>query len=335
VLAGLEYTNENARRWSYAATGTIPPTTVGSPNPYPALPPGFFDQARTDEVNYKSNSVGLYAQDIMDLTPVWKIMLGARWDLLDAEYQRALPLGPLDRTDRVWSYRTGLIYQPSDVQMYYAAYGTSFNPSAELYSLDVRGTNTPPEESFNAEIGAKWELLDGNLSLRTAIYRTEKTNERNTDPLVADQFLLSGRRHTDGIEVEMAGKLTPNWDIFAGGTVMRARIDESINASDIGKVPLYVPPYTANLWTVYNFGHGFRAGGGFNAVGKRYGNLQNTNVAPAYVRWDAMASYEQRNWLVRLNLINALNETYYDSVYAGHVIPGSARVIQATLELRY
>jgi catecholate siderophore receptor len=335
LLTGLELTREEADRWTYAPTGTIPPARVGFPDPYPVLPPGFFNQVRTGQVSFTADTVGIYAQDMIEFMPGWKLLLGARWDRMAADYQRAAPLGPLQRTDKVWSYRTGLIYQPTDAQSYYVAYGTSFNPSAELYSLDVRGSNTPPEKSRNMEVGAKWDLLDGNLSLRTALFRTEKTNERNTDPLVADQFLLSGRRHTDGIELEAAGRLNPRWEVFGGWTWMYATIDESINPNDVGNWPLNTPPYTANLWTVYRLGESWRLGGGFFAMGQRYGQNANTTLAPAFIRWDAMLSYERPRYAVRFNAYNLFDTDHYQTVYQGHVIPGTSRTFLATLELKY
>ena len=59
------------------------------------------------------------------------------------------------------------------------------------------------------EFGAKWELWGGDLSLRTALARTDKYNERNTDIDTANNaYLLSGRRHTNALEFEIAGRLT-------------------------------------------------------------------------------------------------------------------------------
>ena len=116
---------------------------------------------------------------------------------------------------------------------------------------------------------------------------------------------------------------------------MDAEIDESINPNEVGNWPLYTPPYTANLWTVYRLGGGWQVGGGFNAAGKRYGNNANTNYAPSYIRWDAMLSYEQRYWALRFNVFNLFDTVYYETVYQGHVIPGTSRVVLGTLELRY
>ena len=339
ALAGVELLHEEAYRWSWANGGTNPSTTVGNPNPYPVLPANFFSSAtRSNQVRYKANTVGLYAQDIIELTPVWKLLLGARYDNFAADYDRAPPAGPLARTDRVWSYRSGLMYQPTDTQSYYVAYGTSFNPSGELYSLDDRGANTPPEKNRNIEIGAKWELFDGNLSLRTALFRSEKTNERNTDLSVSvEQNLLSGKRHTDGVELEAAGRITRNWEVFGSVAFMDASIDEAAGsqANTLGKIPINTPGYTSSIWSVYRLGGGWKVGGGVEAVGTRYGNTTNTVAVPHYTRWDALLAYEQRSYELKLNVLNLLDTDYYEGVYQGHVIPGTQRALQVTGKLKF
>lgn len=331
LLAGVEYASERSRttRWSNAP-GAVPTTIVGNPDPFPALPADFGVRTNPTTTRFTSDNVGLYAQDTVTFLPQWKLVLGARHDDFSADYERAAPLGPLSRNDRVWSWRTGLLWQPTDEQSYYVSYGTSFNPSGELYALDPRSVNTPPEESQNVEAGAKWDLLDGDLSLRTAVFRSEKTNERNTDPLIADVYLLSGKRHTDGIEIEGAGRITPAWEVFGGVAWMRGRIDQSINPADEGKWPVNTPPYTANLWTTWRFAQYWRVGGGVEAVGRRYTSVANTTVLPSYVRADAMLEYDRGTWAVRLNVQNLFDEKYYEGLYTAHAVPGTARVAQLT-----
>jgi catecholate siderophore receptor len=314
---------------------TVPTTTVGNPNDSPPLPANFLVHNVTQETQFKAKTVGLYAQDFLELTPLWKLLAGTRYDYFDADYERIGPLTDYGRTDRVWSFRTGLMFQPSDEQSYYVSYGSSFNPSGEVYALDPRGANTPPEQNYNYELGAKWEAANGDLSLQAVLYRSEKTNERNTDPLVTDVFLLSGRRHTDGIELEAAGRITPAWEIFGGVAFMRAKVDASINPNDVGKTPINTPPYTASLWTTYRFLPYLRAGLGWEAVGKRYTSLANTTQLPAYDKWDAMIAYERLTYAVRLNLFNLLDRTYYTGLYTGHALPGVTRSAQLTLDLKF
>jgi catecholate siderophore receptor len=339
LLTGLELVREEADRWNYASAAANPTTTVGNPNPYPVLPAGYGVKTRTAPVSYTADTVGIYAQDFMELSDNWKLVAGARHDDFSAEYNRAPEAGgPLSRTDRVWSYRSGLIYQPAKTQSYYVSYGTSFNPSGELYALDDRGANTPPERNRNIEIGAKWDIFNGDLSLRTSLFRSEKSNERNTDLAVSiEQNLLSGKRHTDGVEFEIAGRLTPKWELFGGVALMKASIDAATGsqANTLGKRPVNTPNYTANVWSTYRITDNWRVGGGFEASGKRYGNATNTVEAPAYVRWDALLEYAVEKYSIKLNLFNLFNTSYYEGLYAGHVVPGTTRTAQLTLSTKF
>lgn len=336
-LLGAELAKESAARWSYLNSVASPSTTVGSPVAFPILTPAYYNQyaTRVGDVSYNAYTVGLYAQDIVDLTPAWKLVLGTRHDRFQGTYDRANGAERLARVDRVWSYRSGVIFQSSDLVFWYAVYGTSFNPSGELYSLDVPGSNTPPEKSRNMEVGAKWELFEGDLSFRAALFRSEKTNERNTDLLTPNVFLLSGKRHTDGIELEAAGRINRNWEVFAGIGRYKAIIDQTTNANELGRVPLLSPPYTANLWTTYKLGGGWKAGGGFQSVGMRYGQNANTTAVPGYISWDAMLAWEQRRYALRLNVQNLFDKKFYDQVYQGFSVPGTSRAAQLTVELKY
>ena len=359
ILAGTEYVKEYADRWSYANANTTPSasgdpaTTVGDPNPYPILPANYSNSYfRVNPQNFHATTLGLYGQDIIELTRRWKLVVGARWDHFDADYTQTSSntatlgqVGSFQRRDRVWSYRSGLMFQPTDAATYYVSYGTSFNPSADLYSLDARSQNTPPEKNRNIETGAKWELFDGNLSARTAIFRTEKTNERNTDLAVPDIVLLSGKRHTDGIELEAAGRITRDWEVFAAVAFMKAEIDEHLNPNAIGLRPPNTPPYTGTLWTTYNLGNGWKVGGGADFVGTRLGYaVPNNNVsAPvvrqidSYVRVDAMLSYDQPRYAVRLNLFNLFDTRYFEAIYPNgpFAYPGTTRAAQVTLTLKF
>jgi catecholate siderophore receptor len=333
LLVGFEYAYERAERWNYTGINN-PNGTVGNPNPYVAYTPL---GTRTGQASYKGSTQGFYAQDMMEFAKGWKWMVGARYDIFGTDYDRPPPAGPLARRDKTLSYRTGLIYQPSDTASYYASYGTSFNPSAELYQLDDRTTNTDPESSRNIEIGAKYELFDGNLSLRGALFRTEKLNERNTDLANATVSVLSGRRHTDGVELEWAGRINANWDVFGAVSFMTANIDAASGgqAGTLGKRPINTPSRTFNFWSTYKLGDGWRVGGGIDGVGNRFGDQNNANLVPGYTRVDALVEYAQPKYTVKLNALNLLNKTYYEGVYAGHVLPGNKRSVQMTFEMKF
>jgi catecholate siderophore receptor len=129
VLVGMELAGEDSwtQRWGQAAGVSVPTTTVANPNDSPPLPAGFFVHSVTGETSFTSKTAGVYAQDFLELTPMWKFLAGVRYDYFNSDYERIGPLTDYSRTDRVWSFRTGLLFQPSDEQSYYLSYGSSFN----------------------------------------------------------------------------------------------------------------------------------------------------------------------------------------------------------------
>lgn len=352
LLAGLEYLHEDSHRNSLQNLGG---TTALNP---PVFKP-YVESLTATPVDFTGDSYALYAQDTIEFMPFWKLTMGARKDQLDAEYSSttspSLEYGE-------WSYRAALSWQPGDETHYYLSWSDSFSPTADLYQLTV--TPLPPERSQVVELGAKWLLLDGDLAFRTAIYRAEKEWERNTD-LESTAAVLTKKRRTDGIEVEAAGRITDNWEVFAGLALMDAEIlevAENVNPTTgvitpanpgyKGQRPRNTPPYTFNLWTTYKLGGGWKIGGGVEAKGERYGynpsgagaiptlppgTKFHPNTAPAYERWDAMVAYEQKNWALRLNVRNVFDKVYYDAIYdnGGFTIPGTRRAAILTGELKF
>ena len=342
LLAGVEFTHDTQDARSIIATGTIPTMTVGSPNS------GGWNGSLTQRPSneYQTDNWAMYVTDTIDLTPHWKVMAGVRLDKLEGTYTSyntttGAVTGRTRREDQGMSYRAGVIWQPTVEQSYYAGYSTLMNPSGETYALDKPGESVSPERNEHYEIGAKWDLLDGDLSLRTAAFRTIKINERNTDPLIPTVSVLYSKRHTDGIEFELAGKLTPEWSVFAGATLMDPKIDQGYNTNaNNGAVPKYTPKQTFNLWTNYQFSDHWSAGIGAYYVGKTYASDSNadqskTNYLPAYTRFDAMVAYDTRHYSVKLNLNNLTNRKYYDGQYGGHATVAPPREAMLTLSYKY
>jgi catecholate siderophore receptor len=348
IVAGVELARETSQRWSNGNGAANPPTATSQianpatnalqPDANPALPANYFSsQFRHSPNSFTGKTTGVYAQDTVSLSPQFKAVLGLRRDQLKADYTRSNPAGDFARTDSVTSKRVGAIYQPSDTSSYYASWGTSFNPSAELYQLDTAGSNTPPELNKNVEVGAKWDLMDGDLALRTAWFRTTKTNERNTDVSNPNVFLLSGKRHTTGVELEVAGRISKTWEVFSSYSAQRGNIDAASGqqAGSQDKIPVNTPNYTASLWTTYRINERWKVGGGLEKVGLRYANTTNTNALPAYSRVDAMVEYKFDPYAVQLNIKNLANKDYYEGVYAGHVVPGTQRSVQLAMNMKF
>ncbi|AKJ26774.1 catecholate siderophore receptor [Caldimonas brevitalea] len=339
LLAGAEYAREETTTYTYSFPAGNPKTntTWGAVGPYAGVPD---TRVKARANDFTSDTVGLYAQDTLQLAPQWKLIGGLRFDHFSGDYERANG-GPLSRTDNMWSHRIGAIYQPDLYSSYYVSYGTSFNASGDLYQFDDRTANTAPEKSRNFEIGAKWDLYDGNLSLRSSLFRTEKYNERNTDAAEAgpDNYLLNGKRHTDGIEFEAAGRPLPALEIFGGVAYMRGNIDKAgqNNAASVGMDSGLTPRWTGNVWATYRLTPKWRVGIGADGMSDRKPAQGETalNVAPGYVKADAMVEYVTGPYTVKLNVMNLTDKVYADGIYRGHVVPGTTRSAQLTLAAKF
>ena len=344
LLAGAEYALENSSRSIYPFLPTFEPSTiVGNPDNTG------ISQNLTEKVatQFKAATLGLYLQDTVELAPDWKLVGGLRLGHFQADYDRSGNVTPnntpLSRSDTLLSKRLGVIYQPTDEVSYYAAYGTSFNTSGDLYQFDPTSANTPPESSRNLEIGAKWELYDGDLSLRTALSRTDKYNERNTDIDSANvSYLLSRKRHTNALEFEIAGRLTPQWDVFAGIGFLHAVIDQAgtdaAGQAEVGQNPGLSPSRQANLFTTYRIGSKWRIGGGLTAVSqnKPADNETALKLAPGYVKADALVEYRiSEGSTLKLNIDNLFDKVYYNTLYRGFAAPGDARSVRLTLTSKF
>lgn len=345
ILVGAEYAVENASRSTYPSLVTTKATTtVGHPDST-AINGNLTQQVATQ---FKATTLGLYLQDTLDLTPQWKLVGGVRLDNFTGDYDRSgQGLASLSRSDTLLSKRLGLMFQPTDEVSYYASYGTSFNTSGDLYQYDPRNAtesaNTAPESSRNIEVGAKWELYEGDLSLRTALARTDKYNERNTDiDTATNSFLLSGRRHTDALEFEVAGRINPQWDIFAGLGFLRAVIDKAgsneAGQAEVGQNPGLSPSRQATLFTTYRINPTWRIGGGMTAVSqnKPANSVASLNRAPGYVKADALVEYRiNQSNAIKLNIDNLFDKVYYNTLYRGFAAPGLARSVHVTLTSKF
>jgi len=350
LVTGVDLSIEDAaRNQSFAGSGSGLTTTVGTPDNGDWRA----DTRGTPLLNtFDARTIGLYAQDTVELTPALKLVGGLRFDHFTASYASATGADTFKVSENLWSPRLGLLFQPSATASYYVSYGTSYNTSGDTYqfalgnfapgSANARLANTPPEKSRNIEVGGKWELFEDRASLGVALFRSEKTNERNNDPdTAATQLLLSGRRHATGMEFNLAGRITPKWEVFYNHTwIPSARIDESnvvlnpagTGAQVEGDRPGLTPRHSASLWTTFRVTPKWRVGGGMNFRSEQNPEGARHVTADSFVTFDAMAEYVMSDrHTLKLNVSNLTDELYADGLYRGFYQPGAPRKVQLTL----
>jgi catecholate siderophore receptor len=221
---------------------------------------------------FNSRGYGLYAQDLVQVAPNWKLLGGLRYDNLLGDYSTfAIPnnaAGPVTTTSYTMkvsevSKRVGVLYQPNELHSYHFSAATSFNTSGDAYSLSAANANIPPEQSINLELGAKIDSADKRFTARAALFQSTKLHERNTDPLV-NLVTLSGKRHVTGLELDMAGRLTPQWEIYGSYMWMpEANIDTGVAGSEgQGTRPSLTPVHSGTVWNTYQINSQWRVGHG-------------------------------------------------------------------------
>ena len=361
ILAGFDYYHDDANRNSgYAnaagnssATNGLQ-TSVGTPNNGAWAPD---TRAPVVYNTFKAQNIGLYLQDTMALTQTVKLVGGLRYDRFKATYRNADGSLGDETSDGLWSPRVGALFQPNELTSYYVSYGSSYNTSGDTYqfgNVSTGGTvanpgteslaNTPPEKSRNIEIGGKWELFERRALLGVAAFYSEKFNERNTDP-DNPGYLLSGKRHATGMEFNLAGRITPKWEIFMNHTwIPSAKIDRSTvklaanggGAQVKGDRPGLTPKHSGSVWSTYALTSQVRVGAGLTYRGAQNPEGARQIEAKSFVTADAMLEYNINDKTsVKLNVSNLSNKLYADTLYRGFYGPGAPRSVQLSLKARF
>jgi len=348
---GLEFTGEETRYSGYTVSPNSNPgcpapgkggqcTSLGNPNP---------DDAWTGSIarnyngtNTKATSRAAYVFDTIELDPKWLLNVGLRYDTFDTVANtNAVPTATVKARSKIkndsqfFNWQAGLVWKPVENGSIYASYATSASPAGGLVGEGADGnplsagaatSDLKPEETVNYELGTKWDMFHDRLSLTAAVFRTEKKNTR----ILVDALTYEngGESRVDGLELSASGKLTDQWQVFAGYSYLKSElVDPGLNGrngvvsagSNKGNQMPNTPKNTFSLWTTYDVTPKLTIGGGAFYVDEVYGDAGNTVYVPSYTRYDAMASYKlTKNVDLQLNVQNLTDKTYYDKAYASH-----------------
>jgi catecholate siderophore receptor len=346
---GFQYDDESADLQRFVNQDTsIVPQPVLDPNPHEAFPG---TQTTINQLPVtKTDTEGFYATDTVTWGPQWSLTGAIRYDIFHAKFDQSFGAKPshFSHTDTIWSPRAALVYKPTADTSVYVSYGTSFNPSAENLALSASNQALPPEKDRTFELGGKAQVLNGMLSLTAAVFNTQMTNARITDPTNPTLQALSGTEKVNGFELGAQGRITENWEIIAGYTYLDPTAIGLAGAGVHGPVP-NTAHNQGNIWTTYDFDGGLKIGTGLNFIGMRRagtdagtvpGTIQIPTV-PGYVTWDAMIGYQFNDTFgLQLNGYNLTDKFYYANSYftkpgENHVVPGPGRtfLLSATASL--
>lgn len=263
------------------------------------------------------------------------------------------------------NYNFGAVWKPIPIISVYGAYATSSNPvgaeldgsAANYGGLSYAAQIFSPEKNVGIEAGVKAELFERKLLATAAVFQTTKTNARE---VIGTQTLANAAYQVQGLDLEVAGKITDEWSVIGGAVFMNSRITQSAAPSNIG-LPLANIAHTSfSMLSKYQVLPWLELGGQAVYNSRRYGGsllaanggqsingntfyptitpnapfLNVPNVLPSYWRFDSFAEFKIADGVKgKFAVYNIFNRTYYDAFYQSaapfaQMAPG--RVIQFT-----
>ena len=291
-----------------------------------------------------------YLQALSSWTPTIKTLIGLRYESYGQVYDDQLPANlDLQHTDRNWSPRAGVVWQPTTAQSYYVSVSKSYQPSGEAGPLATTNADLKPEQTKNIEVGAKYDLFEGAASFNAALYQLTRSDVKYTDPLLA-KLINVGQQRANGLELSLAGQVAPGWQVLAGYSLMNARVTKGAGTTTApfssalptpiqDKTLPQAPRHTFSIWTLKSLEsmmHGLQAGAGITARSAIYAAIDNAVTLPGYATVD-MALYwrpASKGWSGALNFKNVLDRRY--AISANNdvgILPGAPRTVE--LSARY
>jgi catecholate siderophore receptor len=321
-----------------AGINTVPLTSLLHPDPDQPFSGTRYPNTK---VHTTAFSAATYLLDTFELGRQWELSGGIRLDHFDANYNAttntynattgvdtvAYPNYEQDLNKGTW--RTALVYKPKPNGSIYFDYGTSFDPSAESLSLSAANSATPPEQNETYEFGSKWDLH--GLTVRGALFRTNRENVLEPDPNDSSVDVLAGNQRVDGAEGVIQGHITDRWNVLSSYTFLHSEVVSSnFYPLSIGLPLQNVPQNLFNLWTEYRLPRGLEVGAGTNFVGARDANSTTLTSpttaiekAPDYWTFSAMAKYDISDRItLQANVNNLTDRFFLDQLHPGHVVPG-------------
>lgn len=289
-------------------------------NPHGVPLPHFQFSNRSKDVTVQNSA---YVTTRINLADAWKLILGGRLDWYD--YQKRGDDGSYNIVRNLTRY-AGLVYDINDQYSVYASYTDIFKPQSDV---DVNDNALKPTVGKNYELGVKGEYFGGTLNASAAVFQTDQKNRAVS---VINSSLCkglwgcseaSGLVRSRGIELEIQGALTPNWQIGAGYTFVDVKYVTDTNKAREGQPfdsrkpqhlfkvsSSYQLPGELNQWRIH--GNTYRQSDMY--FNGKTDSVTWRNEQKAYVLVVGAGYKVNAHFDVQLNITNLFDKRYYKAI---------------------
>ena len=290
-----------------------------------------FDAGTSGFADFRDRRSSVYAATRLNLSDAWKLLVGAN-------VTRASSNGEQYRETH--SYRKtkatpyiGATFDVDANHTLYASYAQIFNPQ---FKIDASNALLEPIEGSNTELGVKGEWFNKRLNGSFAVFHVIQDNTAEYDTFSDGKSRYkSVNAESQGIELDLAGRIAQGWEASAGYTQM------SIKNRDTGAAArTYVPRKTLRLSTTYKLAAlpALKLGASLKWQDdiERVQTATVTTRQDAYALLDLMARYDfTKNLSATVNLNNVTNERYVTSLYWSQGYYGAPRNGSVSLNWQY
>ena len=331
VVAGFMYNQSKNDTW-YSGSPTLSGATIDFDDINMPLA-GDISNTNLYQVPNKTTQTGAYLAGKFILLEPLKLITGVR--VSNWKYESEDGVNNRKFNNEVTPY-AGLVFDFLDDYSWYASYTEIFKPEDKR---NVNGEYLDPRNGNSLETGLKGEFLDGQLNASLAVFKTQQDNvaeaidnvfipDANGDPTKEQAYRSVDGVESKGIEFELDGKITNNWDMSFG--VAHFNVEDANGK----KVQTTAARTSANLFTKYTLDK-WSLGGGLNYKSEAYKDEAARRITQdAYVLANLMAAYQvDQNIKLQLNVNNLFDEKYYEGLGKNSMVYGAPR--NATLTFRY
>lgn len=332
LMVGVSYSKQ--KNTYYGTFANISPQELGNFNLFDGQFPETDWAARTLSQQDITRQTSGYLATRISLADPLNLILGARY----TRWSKNTLTNDMEKNN-ITPY-AGLIYDIDENWSTYASYTSVFQPQSYR---DLSGAYLAPVIGKNYEAGVKSDWFDSRLTTSLSIFRAELDNVAQTTGRIipgTTESAYEGKNGTvsRGIEFEINGAITDNWQMTLGGTRYIAE------QRDGTAVKPDLPRTQFNLFTRYRLPllPDLTVGGGV----KWQTHVWSDNSAPegngtwraeqgSYALVNLFSRYQvTKNFAVQGNINNLFDKTY-DTNVAGDIVYGEPRNVSVTASYRF
>lgn len=296
--------------------------------------------------------LGVYAQDLIELTKSLKVLAGVRYSYLTNGESSdnifisgyATPVANAKTEDNAFSPKVGVIYNPNENISVFATYTNSFVPNT---GTTVNFESLKPSTVDQYEIGIKKNIFKNTVAINLTAYQIVNNNNYTTARFKADGVTqnsdsnlkeFAGKVRSRGVELDITGNPLTNLSLIGGISYNNAVYTKTpdiygyVEDQRLVRTPAVTTNFSA-FYTFTNFAKGLKIGTTIFYTGDRKAGWNDTKNQTQVTRMidvngfttvDFSAGYDWKKFSIQGkvgNLFDTVNYNVHENYSVNPITP--------------